>query len=121
MQEYAENKELMSQPQRIVISRFEVTNGTIKSPLPIPNLELGFISTKTYCFVEYNIVKYLSIFVESAVVARRQKDENPNSGVVAETLKLLPTAVEAIKLRIAFAIQLQVVEMMKRHMQQIAK
>ena len=38
---------------------------------------------------EYTPVKYFDDFVLSADDARRQGDENPNSSVVAETMKLL--------------------------------
>ena len=34
-------------------------------------------------------VKSFNKFVQSAVNARRERDENPNSSVVAETMKLL--------------------------------
>ena len=37
----------------------------------------------------YVPVKPFNIFVQSAVNARREEDENPNSSVVAETMKLL--------------------------------
>ena len=42
-----------------------------------------------YRFVEYTSKKCFNSFVQSAVDARRQGDENPNSSVVAETMKLL--------------------------------
>ena len=44
---------------------------------------------KKYRFVEYIPVKCSNKFVQSAVNARRGRDENPNSSVVAETRKLL--------------------------------
>ena len=44
---------------------------------------------KVYCFVECIPVKCFKKFVQSAVNARREKDENPNSSVIPETLKLL--------------------------------
>ena len=39
--------------------------------------------------MEYIPVEGFNKFVESAVNARREGDENPNSSVVAETMKLL--------------------------------
>ena len=42
-----------------------------------------------YRFVEYVPVKCFNKFVHSAVNARREGDENPNSTVVADTMKLL--------------------------------
>ena len=44
---------------------------------------------KKYRFVEYTPVKCFNKFVKAAVDARREGDENPNSSVVAETMKLL--------------------------------
>ena len=44
---------------------------------------------KIYRFVEYIPVKGFNKFVQSAVDAREEKDENPNPSVVAETMKLL--------------------------------
>ena len=38
---------------------------------------------------KYNPVKYFNKFVQTAVNARREGDENPNSSVVAETMMLL--------------------------------
>ena len=44
---------------------------------------------KIYRFVEYIPVKCFDKFVQSAVDARWEGDENPNSSLVAETMKLL--------------------------------
>ena len=52
-------------------------------------LKLGYICTKFYRFVKYTPVKCFNKFVQSAVNCRRQRDENPNSSAVAETMKLL--------------------------------
>ena len=52
-------------------------------------LGLGQLCKKIYRFVEYIPGKCLEKFVLSAVKARREKDENPNSSVVAETMKIL--------------------------------
>ena len=54
--------------------------------------------------MEYIPVKCFNKFVQSAVDAPRERDETPNSSVVAETMKLLlPTAHTAIKLWIVVA------------------
>ena len=50
---------------------------------------MGLECKKIYRFVEYIPIKCFNKFVNSAVNARREKDENPNSSVVAETMKLL--------------------------------
>ena len=51
-------------------------------------MHLGLDCTKIHQFVQYTPKKCFSSFVQSAVNARRQGDENPNSSVVAETMKL---------------------------------
>ena len=64
-------------------------NGTIITPLLLYYLNLGLECTKIHRFVQYTPRKCFSSFVQPAVNARRQGDENPNSSVVAETMKLL--------------------------------
>ena len=44
---------------------------------------------KIHQFFQYTPEKCFNSFVQSAVNARRQGDENPNSSVVAETMKFL--------------------------------
>ena len=59
------------------------------TPLLLFYLQLGLVFKKIHRFVQYNPRKCFENFVLSAVDARRQGNENPNSSVVAETLKLL--------------------------------
>ena len=89
METYAEEVGIMSQPQKMLISSFTLQNGTLITPLLLFYLQLGLVSTKIHCFVEYTPKKCFNSFVQSAVDARRKSDENPNSSVVAETVKLL--------------------------------
>ena len=79
----------MSQPRRKLISSFHLKNGTAITPLVLYYLNLGLECTKIHQFVQYTPKKCFSSFVQSAVNARRQGDENPNSSAVAETMKLL--------------------------------
>ena len=79
----------MSQPRRMLISSFHLNNGTIITPLQLIYLHLGLDCRKIHQFVHYSPNKCFNSFVESAVKARRQGDENPNSSVVTETMKLL--------------------------------
>ena len=72
-----------------LISSSILTNGTILNPLLSFYLKLGLVFKKIHRFVQYTPRKRFDNFVQSAVDARRQRDENPNSGVVAETMKLL--------------------------------
>ena len=89
MKEYAEKDGIRSQPRRMLISSFHLKNGTIITPLLLYYLHLGLECTKIHRFVQYTSKKCFSSFVQSAVNARRQGDENPKSSVVAETMKLL--------------------------------
>ena len=49
----------------------------------------GLLLQKKHRFVEYTPRKCFNSFVQTAVDARRKGDENPNSSVVGETMKLL--------------------------------
>ena len=51
--------------------------------------KLGLVFKKIHRFVQYTPRKCFNNFVQPALDARRQGDENPNSSVVAETMKLL--------------------------------
>ena len=79
----------MTQPRRMLISSFILTNGTIITLLLLFYLKLGLVCEKIHQFVQYTPRKCFNSFVQFAVDARRQGDENPNSSVVAETMKLL--------------------------------
>ena len=89
MKDYAEKENIMPQPRRMLISSFILTNGTIITHLLLFYLQLGLVCQKIHRFVQYTPRKCSGNFVQSAVDARRQGDENPNSSVVAETMKLL--------------------------------
>ena len=73
----------------MLISGFTLQNGSLTTPLLLFYLQLGLVCTKKHRFVEYTPRKCFNSFVQSALDARRQGDENPNSSVVAETMKLL--------------------------------
>ena len=89
LQDYAEKEGLLCQPRKMLISSCFLENGTLITPLLLFLLEFGLVWKKTYRFVEYTPVKCFNNFVQSAVNARLEEDENPNSSVVAETIKLL--------------------------------
>ena len=89
MKNYPEEERLLSQPREMLISSFKLQNGTPITPLLSFYLQLGLVYTQIHRFVEYTPKKCFNSFVQSAVDARRQGDENPNSSVVAETMKLL--------------------------------
>ena len=89
MQDYAEKQGFLCQPQKMLILSYFLENSTLITPLILFYLELGLLCKKIYRFVEYTPVKCFNKFVQSAVDARREGDENPNSSVVAETMKFL--------------------------------
>ena len=89
VQDYAEKEGLLCQPWQMLISSYFLENGTLITPLLLFYLVLGLVCEKIYHFVEYTPVTCFNKFVQSAVNARREGDENPNSGFVAETMKLL--------------------------------
>ena len=72
----------------MLISSFTLQNGTLIPPQLLFYLQLGLVCTKIHRFVEYTPKKSFNSFVQSAVDARMQGDENPNPSVVAETMKL---------------------------------
>ena len=89
MKNYAIENEMLKHPQRMLISSFKLENGTVITPLFNFYMELGLQCTKIYRFVQYSPRKCFNNFAQSVVDARREGDENPLSGVVAETMKLL--------------------------------
>ena len=88
MKTYAEENDLLKQPQRL-ISSFKLTNGIIITPFLNFCLDLGLQCTKIHRFVRYTPRKVFNSFVQSVVDARRAGDENPLSGVLAKKMKLL--------------------------------
>ena len=89
MKKYVEEGGIRSQPGKMLISSFTLQNGPIITPLLLFYLQLGLVVTKIHRFVEYTPKNCFNSFVQSAVDARRKGDENSNSSVVAETMKLL--------------------------------
>ena len=89
MKEYTRKEGNLNQPRRMVISSYFLENGTIITPLLLFFLVLKLVCRKSYLFVQYSPTKCFNNFVQSSVNARREGDDNPNSSLVAETMKLL--------------------------------
>ena len=89
MNTYAEENDLLKQPQRLLIPSFKLSNGKLITPLTKFYLDLGLQYTKIHRFVQYTPRKVLNNFVQSVVDARRAGNENPLSDIVAETMKIL--------------------------------
>ena len=92
MKKHAEKERIMSKPRRILIPSFHLNNGTVITSLLLYHLHLSLECTKIHQIVQYTPKKCFSSFVQSAANARIQRDENPNSSVVAETKKLLASS-----------------------------
>ena len=70
---YAEENDLLKQPQRKMISSFKLTNGTLITPLLNVSLDFGLQCTKIHRFVQYTSHKVFNSFVQSVVDAWRWK------------------------------------------------
>ena len=89
MKDFAEKERIMPQLKRMLIWSCILSHGTIVTPLFLFYLKLGLVCEKIPGFVQYTSRKCFDNFVQSAVDARRQRDENPIFSAVAESLKLL--------------------------------
>ena len=89
MKQFAEEAGLMSQPQTSLISSFTLQSCTIIAFLPFFYSELGLVCTKMYRLVVYTPENCFNNFVQSALDARRQGDENRKNSEVTEIMKLL--------------------------------
>ena len=89
MKDYDGKEGLLCQPRKMLISSYFLENSTLFTPLLLFYLDWGLVCKNIYRFVEYIPAKRFNKFVQSAVNARQEGDENPNSSVVAETMKLL--------------------------------
>ena len=86
---YEEREVIMPQPRRMRITSFQLKNGTIITPLLLYYLHLGLECIKTHQFVQYTHKECFNSCQQSGVTAQIQRDENPKSRVVAETMKFL--------------------------------
>ena len=73
----------------MLISSFKLKKRTLITPLLNFYLSFGLKCTKFYRFVQYTPKKCFNNFGHSVVDARRAGDENLDSSVVAEPMKLL--------------------------------
>ena len=89
MKTYAEENKLLTQPQRLLMSWFQLIDGTIIIPFLNFRLDLGLEGTQIQRFLQYAPLKCFNSFVQSAVNTREERDENLYSSVLVETMKLL--------------------------------
>ena len=90
MAELAEEQGYLKRPRRMLISSFKLEKGILITPLVQYYLKLGLKLAKVYQIIEYPEAAFaFKDFVNSVVQARREGDYNPQSSVVAETMKLI--------------------------------
>ena len=89
MRSFAQINNLLKKPTRMLISSFKLERGPIITPLLNFYLEKGLVVKKIHWFLQYKPKKTFEGFVSSVVQARRRGDENKDSSVVAETMKLI--------------------------------
>ena len=87
--DYAGKEEILCQSRKMFDFTLFPSGRTLITPLLLFYLDLGLYAKKNHRFVDYTLVKCFDKFVQSDVNARREGDENPNSIVVAEIMKLL--------------------------------
>ena len=98
LKEYSEKEPLFSQP-RMLISTYFLKEGIIITPLLLFFSDLELVCRKNYRFVQYTPLNCNNGFVQSAAQARKAGHENPNSVLVAETMKLLTNSSYGYQIR----------------------
>ena len=89
MRTFAQTNNLLKKPTRMLVSSSKLERGPIITPLLNFYLEKGLVIKKVHWFLQYKPRKTFEGFVSSVVQARRKGDENKDSSVVAETMKLI--------------------------------
>ena len=87
--QYAEKKHKLVQPKKNAQIRLYYKKWHHYNIFAWLYLKVGLVCENIHWFVHYTPRKSFNKFVQSAVGARRHADENPNSSVVVETIKLL--------------------------------
>ena len=77
--------DLLKQPKQMLISSFNLTNGTFIAPFSPFTCILDYSVQKC---IDFTPRKLFNSFVEAVVDARQAGDENPLSGVIAERINL---------------------------------
>jgi hypothetical protein len=96
MKGVAEENDLLRRGQRMTISSYFEKAGLFITPLLKYYMELGIIVSNIRQLIQYNPKRCYEPFVQSVVDARREGDKNPNSGVLAETMKLIGNSVDRL-------------------------
>ena len=89
MKEFAERNKLLPRPRKMLISSFKLERGPVITPLLLFYLEKGVILKDVFWYLQYTPRRCFETFVQNVVDARREGDQNKESTVVAETMKLI--------------------------------
>ena len=89
LKEFAERHKLLSKPRKMLVSSFKLDRGPIVTPLLLFYLEKRVILRDVFWFLQYTPCRCFQTFVQNVVDARRKGDQNKESTVVAETMKLI--------------------------------
>ena len=89
MKEIAERHKLLSKPRKMLISKFKLDRGPIVTPLLFFYLEIGMSLRVVFWFLQNTPRSCFQSFVQNVLDARRERDRNKESTVVAETMKLI--------------------------------
>ena len=89
MKNYAEVNGLLKRPQKMTISSYFQKQGLFITPLLKYYMTLGIKVSNVCQLIEFDNNSCFKPFVQSVVDARRGGDTNPDSCVVAETMKLI--------------------------------
>ena len=87
MKAYAEKEGLFTQPRRMLISSYFLDNTTIITPLLLFHFNLGLICRKIIAFCN-TLQGSASTTLFSLQIKLKERDDNPNTNVVAGTMKL---------------------------------
>ena len=89
MQQYAEEHDIMSTPRRMLVGSYHGENMLLSTPLLRWYLAHGLVVDRVYQIVEYHREAGFQLFGESVSAARRAGDNDPDKGIIADTMKLL--------------------------------
>ena len=71
MRRYAIERNLLNQPQRLLISNFKLEKGIMCDPLPDFHFSLGLKCTEMYRFGQYSPQKCFNSFVQSVLHGKK--------------------------------------------------
>ena len=89
MRQYAEENDIMSAPRRMLVGSFHGIKLLLATPLLRWYLAHGLVVDRVYQVVDYEPNPCFQRFGESVSAARRAGDADPDTSIIADTMKLL--------------------------------